>query len=475
MLLLRAVLLRSRVMSVVVRVCVLASVVGCTQLAGRAPSDAGGAGDDASDVADIADIADVALRSDSPACTHGNVPRPVERWTTSRDLFAETPLLRMNVRAVVADRAGRVYVAGFYDRAGPPTFRGAVWRFEADSPTLDPTWGSEGRALDVEARPSVTAWFGVRLDPEERAVLAGFEVNGAAVTTIVQRLDSRGVIDPTFGVSGRLVVPPTAWPVATPGVYPYGIALGPGGGLVVGGDAPVSDRPLSRAFALSLDASGNLSADFAQRGLWSDSTLRGCFDALPDREGWVLACMDIEDRPALVRLDAQGRRDPTWGEQGEAPAGLPRGFHVRALERDGAGRWLVGGMISARYDDRFGPAAVVRYHPDGTLDRSFAAQGMAVALNGRNSFAYSGRGMLATGCEDRVLLGLSNIYQPLVEVFDASGRWRSDVSASGYLAGPPHMIPTASTYSSFVTAVTPHEVLLMTPSRERLTLARYSM
>ncbi|MDO9017495.1 MAG: hypothetical protein Q8S73_01500 [Deltaproteobacteria bacterium] len=465
-------------MPVVARVCVLAGVLGCTQLAGRAPADAGGAGDTASDAnaaSDAAHVADAALPSDAPACIHGNIPRPIERWTTSLDIFADTPLLRVNVRAVSADRARRVYLAGFYDRMGPSTFRGAVWRFEADSPTLDPTWGVEGRALDAEARPSVTAWFALRLDSDERAVLAGFEVNGAAVTTIVQRLDARGVIDPTFGVAGRLVVPPTAWHVATPGVYPYGVALGPDGGLVVGGDAPVSDRPLSRAFALSFDAAGNLSADFAQRGLWSDSTLRGCFDALPDRDGWVLACMDVEDRPALARLDAQGRRDPTWGEQGDAPAGLPRGFHVRALERDGAGRWLVGGMISPRYDDRFGPAAVVRYHPDGTLDRSFAGQGMAVALNGRNSFAYSGRGMLATACEDRVLLGLSNLYQPLVEVFDASGRWRSDVSASGYLAGPPHMILTTSTYPSFVTAVTPHEVLLVTPSRERLTLTRYSM
>lgn len=150
-------------------------------------------------------------------------------------------------------------------------------------------------------------------------------------------------------------------------------------------------------------------------------------------------------------------------------------FHVRSLERDGLGRWLVGGVISAGYDKSVGPVAVARYHPDGTLDRSFATQGTALVHEGRNSFVYSGRGVLATGCEDRVLVGVSDIFRPFVQVLDASGRWRSDVSASGYLAGPAHMILRAGTYSSFVTAVTPHEVLLVTPSRERLTLARYSM
>jgi len=461
--------------------CVMSSVLGCTDLLGRTTVESDAGVTDAVDAADVAsfadvtDVTDVAPQSAAPACMNGNVPLPVEPWNTSLDLFADTPLLRMNVRATSADAAGRVYMAGFFDRAGVGTFRAAVWRFEREAPTLDRTWGVEGRSLEPEVAPASLVWLGLQLDAEQRVVVAGIAEAGTSVTTIFERLDTSGAIDPTFGVRGRLVVTSSAWPIGTRGFYPYGLALGERGGLAVGGDETTTQRPLPRALALAFDADGSLSADFGQRGMWVDNTLHGCFDARRDGDGWVLACVALDDRPALIRLDARGQRDPAWGERPGAPTPLHSSFHVRSLERDGLGRWLVGGVISAGYDKSVGPAAVVRYHPDGTLDRSFAAQGTALIHEGRNSFVYSGRGLLATGCEDRVLIGLSNIVRPLMQVFDASGRWRSDVSPSGYLPGPAHMILTTGTYSSFVTAVTPHEVLLVTPSRQRLTLARYSM
>jgi len=99
--------------------------------------DAAGTDDVAADAA--VDAPDAPRRSEAPACVHGNVPQGVAAWTTTLDILADTPLQRANLRAVDADRTGRVYMGGFYDRAGPATFRGAVWRFQAESPTLDPT------------------------------------------------------------------------------------------------------------------------------------------------------------------------------------------------------------------------------------------------------------------------------------------------------------------------------------------------
>ena len=238
--------------------CVLSGVIGCTDLRGRTAGDAGDAGDvgattdtpglaDTAGPADVSGLADAAPRSSAPACVSGNVPRAVEPWTTSFDILADTPLLRMNVRALSADRAGRVYLAGFFDRAGVGTFRAAVWRFDAEAPTLDGTWGVEGRSLEPEVATPSLVWLGLKLDAEERVVVAGVAESGTSVTTIVERLDTRGVIDPTFGVRGRLVVAPGAWPIATRGFYPYGVALGERGGIAVGGDETITQRPLPRA------------------------------------------------------------------------------------------------------------------------------------------------------------------------------------------------------------------------------------
>jgi len=271
------------------------------------------------------------------------------------------------------------------------------------------------------------------------------------------------------------VVTPDTWPRATSGLYPYGLAITSRGGLAVGGDGSITMRPSTRALALAFDAAGALVADFAQGGRWVDNTLHGCYDVAADGDGWVLACLSVDDRPALIRLDARGQRDPSWGERGGPPASLHPGFQVRALHRDGLGRWLVGGVVSAVYDDQTGPTAVVRYLPDGTLDRTFAVQGVAFAHNGRVSFVYSGRGLLATGCEDRVLIGGSTLQHPVVEVFEATGRWMSEVSPRGYLMAPAHPSLAPVAYPALLTTPTAHEVLLVTPSAHRITLARFSM
>ena len=114
-------------------VCLVAlTAASCTSLEGRARDDAGF--EDGPDDADSAsaDAPTDRLPSDAPRCERGVVPQAVGAWTTALDIDAPTPLQRLNVRDVRADAQGRVYIAGFYDRAGPPTFRGAVWRFRAD-------------------------------------------------------------------------------------------------------------------------------------------------------------------------------------------------------------------------------------------------------------------------------------------------------------------------------------------------------
>ena len=457
--------------------CLLAlTAAGCTSLEGRARDDAGL--DDARDAADSApaDAPTDRPPGDVPRCERGAVPQAVGAWTTALDTAAPTPLQRLNVRDVRADAQGRVYVAGFYDRAGPPTFRGAVWRFRADEPVLDATWGDGGRALEPDGTNAAIAWTGIRFDAVGRVLLAGFEERDGRVTTILRRLGPEGAPDPTFGVGGHVVVPSDVWPISTTGMYPYGFALGPRGALSVGSDHPISARNPQRAMAVAVDAEGRVLTDFGDRGLWFDNTLHGCFDVRPDADGWVLACMDRDDRPELVRLDERGRRDAAWRARATAEASLPEGFHVRSMDRDSAGRWLVAGVISRGYDKRIGPVALVRYHPDGGLDRAFGSQGVAVVHDGRNSFVYSGSSMLTVGCEDRALLGASNLYHPLIEVFDAQGRWMPQVSPSGYLMGLAHPSLTNTIYAVFLTAVTPHDVLMVVPSASsRVLLARFNL
>ena len=91
-----------------------------------------------------------------------------------------------------------------------------------------------------------------------------------------------------------------------------------------------------------------------------------------------------ENHFALVRYTAHGRRDFTFGADGDVSTDV-RGGGARAIAVQPNGRIVAAGHALVGRHDRF---AVVRYNTNGSLDRTFGHEGMVTTAIGSNAEAF---------------------------------------------------------------------------------------
>jgi uncharacterized delta-60 repeat protein len=431
----------------------LSLCASCASLDGRAAHDASvdGSTDRSASDAAVADepspVADrLAPVADAARCPRGPTPQIDARQFGVVVEPAPHGLSGAIPRSAAIDATGRVYVVGYLE--SPPMsrrYRAAVWRFRASSTALDETYGTGGLALEPDALPPTTLWYAVTVDAMGRALVAGFTGDDARATGAVARFTAAGRLDDTFGTNGRTAVAPGRVPGGSDAVRPFGMHHDAAGTLVAAGDGSPTDRPSRRGIAFRLGPDGALDDAFGTGGVFGDAGLHGCFDVARDGDDYVLACISEDDRPALLRLDAAGHPVGAFGPDGvSAHAMAPRGFQVRALRRDSAGRWLVAGSISPFYDDSSPSPAAVRFLADGTPDATYGDRGVAVAPGVRQTFAYALGQAYRVTCDDRLMFGASVGTIPLVGAFDRDGRRAAGFGEDGYLRGPTR----ANTYVS---------------------------
>lgn len=149
-------------------------------------------------------------------------------------------------------------------------------------------------------------------------------------------------------------------------MFSYAVALQEDGKIVVAGGS--NDFRLKRFHPDgSLDETfvtapySYLSIDFGS------VSLEAAFSLLVQPDGKILVGGSSHNRFALARLNENGTLDPDFGTDGkltlDGQAGVPGRLHSLALQPDSK---IVGG----------GSNAIIRIHPDGTLDDSFAENGI---------------------------------------------------------------------------------------------------
>ncbi|GAA2146878.1 hypothetical protein GCM10009844_23520 [Nocardioides koreensis] len=263
-------------------------------------------------------------------------------------------------RQLVGGSAGDAFGLVAYRRDGSP----------------DPGFGTGGAVTtDVTAGPDQV--LDLRRRPDGSILAAGTAGEGFAIV----RYRPDGTLDPGFGDAGVVVTTAGFWGT------PNAVRLQPDGRLLVVG----SSEP---------DAHGYLG--FAVMRYTADGTLDETFgggDGLvttypPGREysrAWaVLVLPDGRlvvggggygegdySYFCLARYLADGTPDSTFGQDGVLSTWLqPYYAHVNALARQGDGKIVAAGWTDG--EDWSDALAVVRYHPDGTLDRAFSHDGSAV-------------------------------------------------------------------------------------------------
>ena len=189
----------------------------------------------------------------------------------------------------------------------------------ADQVVTDASFGSNGK-LTLDFAHDFDQLAGMALQPDGKIVMAGSSWIDGDSDIVIARLNSDGTVDDSFGDGGAVVID------SGNGQYDAGnaLALQPDGKLVV-------------------------AAQFGGVGT------------------------------VLLRLDADGSPDSTFGVGGAAPVASMYQIAGLALQPDG--RIGVAGSVNTGYVNQ-SDAAVARFLPDGTPDASFGTAGSTILDTG---------------------------------------------------------------------------------------------
>lgn len=225
----------------------------------------------------------------------------------------------------------------------------ALVRYHSNG-TLDSSFGTGGKVITGIGPGSYEDCVGVKVLRDGKMVVVGTTNSGTGPGIIVLRYNPDGALDSTFGTGGMSIVDSS---VAYPGLSASGMALQSDGRIVVVGSC----------------------------------------DSL---------------RLAVVRFQTTGALDPAFGDGGLVLTQLANGGQTvaRSVTIQTDGKIVVGGDVAEDF-------AVLRYHPNGTLDSQFGSGGKAlVHLGGR---AVNGNSVRVQ-TDGRILLGGSSFVPGQNEV-----------------------------------------------------------
>ena len=231
--------------------------------------------------------------------------------------------------------------------------------------TLDPAFG-DGGLVTTDFFGALDYIESLAIQFDGKIVAGGATVQGTQQAPALARYQSDGTLDESFATGGKLV-----WSFATSARF-TSVAIDASGLIVAAGYAQSGAffRPLVVRFL----SDGGVDDTFGSGGVWTDQfagdELLGQLAVQPD--GKIVVSGTAQDRLfQVIRLDTDGRLDPTFGTGGRVLTRFPRvawaGAGALALAPDGT--IVVGGGTPTDF-------ALARYEADGSLDTSFGDRGL---------------------------------------------------------------------------------------------------
>lgn len=310
----------------------------------------------------------------------------------------------------------------------------AVARFNADG-ELDSTFGAEGIVvLDLGGEEDAA---GIAFDAKGRIVVATTRTQGATVEFALARLRTNGELDASFNDTGRRVLDFGSSAESRAA----GVAVQPDGKIVIVGtrtNASGSVFAIARlefdgAFDTTFAGNGKRVVDF---GVDNGNDVTAAAVALQD-DGKILVAGTLEGSSgmqfALARVDAAGEPDDSLDGNGKVVTEFGPDAVGAAVAVGATGRITVAGTRRGSDDD----FALAVYHPDGSLDETFAGNGKrtidfsadesatAVAIQADGKIIVAGTRSGANGDDFAVARYLVNGVPD--ETLDEDGKRRVDV------------------------------------------------
>jgi uncharacterized delta-60 repeat protein len=293
---------------------------------------------------------------------------------------------------------------------------------------LDPSFGGDGR-VTTNLTSGFDAGRAVAIQNDGKIVVAG-SAGGSNGTFAVARYDTDGSLDASFGDHGRLTTDLTRGADLA-----RGVAVQNDGKIVVAGQTGGTHGK----FALvRYDADGTLDTTFG-----GDGTVTTAFPSktqLPDGavavaiqpDGKIVAagfangnCSCV--RFALARYDADGALDTTFGNDGKTTTHFKGGADAQAMALAPEGSILVVGGNVPDVDE----FEVARYTPDGVVDPSFGGDGKVTTDMGLGEESATGVAIQNDG--SIVVVGYTDLPHEGGETFGPSKFALARYAADGTL------------------------------------------
>jgi len=280
-----------------------------------------------------------------------------------------------NAVAVVEQPDGKLVVAGTtWDFNGVGDF--ALVRLNIDG-TLDATFGAAGRATLDMGNGNDFASDLVR-QPDGKLVIAGGSNATGLYRLVFARFNTDGSPDASFGNGGTTVVDfgggSHSWATA--------VAQQADGKLVATGPivgVGTQDIALVRITAdgmldASFDGDGMLAVDFGDLEYASSIALQSNGAIVV---AGITGNFSIPAKSALLRVNADGSVDNTFGAAGQASHDFGNEIGLNDIVVQADGKLVATGMLNTSFQGQ--DMILVRFNADGSLDTAYGNGGVAIA------------------------------------------------------------------------------------------------
>jgi uncharacterized delta-60 repeat protein len=241
----------------------------------------------------------------------------------------------------------------------------------------------------------------VVIDANNRIVVVGSERNGSNADIVLARYTSTGRLDLSFGTGGKAI-----FPIGSGGYYGRNVAIDGSGRIVVSGFSDIKDNSYSNFLLTRYTNTGILDETFGTSGrVVAPMTLDedwGVSMAIDTNDRIVLADYSYSINPnfSLTRYTSTGILDGTFGTSGKVISSIGAGkSYPSSVVIDASDRIVVAGTANNGIKGDFGlprgtvidglnsDFALARYTNKGALDPSFGTGGIVISPIGTGNDA----------------------------------------------------------------------------------------
>ena len=287
-------------------------------------------------------------------------------------------------RSIAIQSDGKIILGGLARTSASTPVKFALARYNLDG-SLDTTFGTGGIVLTGFINSSGDQIFKIVIQPDGKIITIG----GTSDVNInfrfaIARYNSNGSLDTSFGNGGQVVT--------------VNNFIGIDGALQADGKLVV----LGSSILVRYNVNGSIDTTFGNGGTVSITGFEfsGTHGLKIQSDGKIIVAgraLGTNSTPAVVRLNANGSLDSSFGNGGVAlaPSGITNRLESVAILPDG--KIIGGGSLSDGSNTGFG---LIKFNADGSVDTSFGNGGITIIPVGSGS----ARGGLAIQANGKIVL-----------------------------------------------------------------------